>query len=395
MNQAVIDKFNIRNLGFIELLFAFFLILSGYKYGALRFDMLVLLIMDFISIKRQHKPFLYRPLFLMFLFLIFHEILLFGYVKNLPSSHLNLIIGLIIYVFSIMIIVPAIDYKKLVSSLYFVALISILGIAYHFVMIQSGASVTPIKLPFFPEMISDSRLYEEGLRPKGFYFEPAAFITFIIIPLFVSLYERRYLWTTLIVFSMFLSTSTTGIAISLVIVATYVVTQKVKTRYKFAIALMSLLMVYMLLTGDIFKAGLEKIETTDVETNIRLHNGPELINNMPFKHIVFGFPQSHIYDYYVHTPYLKGANLFVRGEYVFVPTFWQVLAKEGLIGMFLFLSLYIKIAYWHREILPLLAGLGVMLFTTGTFFSSAFTYQFIFILVFCIYSSKRKLRIAT
>lgn len=392
MIKKILGYIHIESFGLLEMLFAFFMILTGYKYGSLRFDLLTLLLMDVLALKRGKGIRLYRPLFYIAVYVILHELFLLLFVKDIPPTHINFVLGLAIHLFSIFIIAPALEYEKLKSALFLVSAISMAGIIYHFLIIQTGGSVTPIKLPFFPEMAETSRLYEEGLRPKGFYWEPAAFITFILVPLFIALRERYTIWAIMIVFTMFLSSSTTGIALSTTMVGIYILTQKVSIKFKLLTAVVMVAMLAILFMGNLFEPGMTKIRETEVETTARLINGPELVEHMPKEHLVFGFPDSHVWDYYMKNPEIKRANLILSEDhdYIFVATFWHVLAKDGIVGLVLLLYLYLIIMIRERELLPYLGALFIALFTSGIFFSSAFTYEFSFILavIYHIYQSE-------
>lgn len=382
MIKKALEYIHVENFGLLEIIFAFFMILSGYKYGALRFDLLALLIMDALALKRGKGIRLYRPLFYIAIYVILHEVFLMFFIKDIPATHVNFVLGLAIHIFSIFIIAPALEYDKLKSALFLVSAISMAGIIYHFIIIQTGGSVSPIKLPFFPEMAETSRLYEEGVRPKGFYWEPAAFITFILAPLYIALRERYTIWAIIIVFTMFLSSSTTGIALSTTMVGIYILTQKVSLKFKVLTAVVIAAMLAILFMGSLFEPGLTKIRETEVETTARLINGPELVEHMPKEHLVFGFPDSHVWDYYMKNPEIKRASLILNEDnnYIFVATFWHVLAKDGIVGLALLLYLYLIIMIRERELLPYLGALFIALFTSGIFFSSAFTYEFSFIL---------------
>lgn len=382
MIKKILSYLYLNEIGVLELMFAFYPILSGYAYGAIRMDLFVLLVMDVIVLLRPHKKWLKcSPLIWLMFFVLFHEFVLFIYLGADRSYLFNTIIGYFITFISIFIIAPALNYKKLVGSLMWVGILSAGGILYHFYIIQTGGVCHPIKLPFMPDLASDTRLFEEVNRPTSFYWEPAAFVTYMMVPLFISLYQRKFLLTGGIIFVMFLSTSSTGILLSILICGIYIFTQKVKLRYKLLLLSLAAIMVVFLLSSEIFEAGVTKIEKMDIENTSRLINGPTLIMDMPMEHLITGMPEANVIDYNRINP--ATSNLLpTRSGGIFVSTFWLVWAKFGIIGLFLYLNLYYRLIKRNLQLLPYGLILIIAMFFQGLMFSAIFTFQIIFMVAF-------------
>lgn len=382
MMKKILSYLNLNQIGLLELIFAFYPILSGYAYGALRMDLLVLLVMDVIVLLRPRKKWLScSPLLWLMFFILFHEFILFFYLGTDRSYLLNTIIGYFILFISIFIIVPALNYKKLVGSLMWVGILSAGGILYHFYIIQSGGVCYPIKLPFLPDLAKDTRLFEEISRPTSFYWEPAAFVTYMMVPLFISLYQRKFLLTGGIIFVMFLSTSSTGILLSLIMCGIYILTQKVKLRYKFLLLLLAGIMVCFLLRSEIFDIGVTKIQKIELDNTSRLINGPTLILDMPVEHLITGMPEANVMDYGRINPLISNLLLTRSGD-IFVSAFWLVLAKFGIIGLFLYLNLYFRLIKSNLKLLPYGLVLIIAMFFQGFMFSAIFAFQIIFMIAF-------------
>ncbi|WP_106829652.1 hypothetical protein [Parabacteroides pacaensis] len=380
MMKKKMNYFDLNQIGLLELIFAFYPILSGYAYGALKMDLLVLLVMDVIVLLRPCKKWLNCPplLWLMF-FILLHELILFFYLGADRNYLFNTIIGYFITFISIFIIAPALNYKKLVGSLMWVGILSAGGILYHFYIIQTGGVCHPIKLPFMPDLASDTRLFEEVSRPTSFYWEPAAFVTYMMVPLFISLYQRKFLLTGGIIFVMFLSTSSTGILLSIIICGIYILTQKVKLRYKLILLSLAGSMIVFLLSSEMFEAGVTKIEKMDIENTSRLINGPSLIMNMPFEHLITGMLEANVIDYNRINP----SNLiWTHSGDIFVSSFWLVWAKFGIIGLFLYLNLYYRLIKSTIQLLPYGLILIIAMFFQGFMFSAIFAFQIIFMVAF-------------
>lgn len=380
----------LTRVGWLELLLAFYPILSGYAYGALRLDLLVLLLLDIAAFVKTRKVYLFRPLLYLAAFVVLHEFVLFFFLEDMPVYHVNNLLSIVIFFSSVFIIVPALDFKKLQIAIGSVAVISVIGIVYHFFMLQTGREVHPIKLPLLPDLSSSARLFEEGNRPTSFYWEPAAFVTFMMIPLWLSLYKQKFVWAIMITVSMFLSTSSTGIFLSMLMLCIYAFSQKIRWRYKLGMLLVSVGLVYFLLTSNLFEAGVSKIENIDIETNSRLMNGPMLVAGMPLSHLLFGMPSSNVNDYYYLSGALKVHLIPTRAGTIFVSTFWLVWAKFGIIGLFLLVNFYWMIIKRCKALRPYSIVLVIALFSQGFMFSSIFVFQSILMLTFMRYSKSER-----
>lgn len=279
-NEKKIRYFHLNEIGGLELLFAFYIILTGYSYGPVSFTWLVLLIMDIWAIKRKVVFSYFKPILYLLLFYLIHELIVLAFYSGFASYHINRVFSSLIVLSSVFIIVPALDYKKMVGSLYVVAIISMAGLLYHYLLLASGrfSDIHPLTLPFLPEMSTESRSFEIILRPTSFYWEPAVYATFMMVPLFLALWEKKYLFAGLILIFNLLSTSTNGIVLSFLMVVVFVFTQKLGVWSRILIVVSSIFIVSFLLTSDIFEQGVQKmeIESADVEGSIRLSNGPNL-----------------------------------------------------------------------------------------------------------------------
>lgn len=361
--------------GLLELLLALYPILMGYSYGSVPFHLLSLIIMDVVALRVKiinHRINYTKLVLLLYLFIVFHEfiLLLFG---NSDSAFFHRQIEYFIIFVSIIIIYPRVDFEKLEFALILITIVSILGIVYHFVQLQSGGDVKPLKLPFFPDLGKDSRLNADIKRPCSFYAEPQSFCSFILVPLFIALIKRQWKWCSIIVLSMFLSTSTYGIVISLSMLTVFVLTQNFSLKSRLSFLILICALVAVLLSSSLFDKGIEKIENTDIETSQRLYNGPTLVFNMPIKDIIIGCPYTSPQDY---CKAMTGRSVYLipndEGVY-FIPSFWLVIAKWGLFGLFLYLLSYFYPMKGNRGIvvlgIPLFLGLFVNPDTVGSFYA--------------------------
>lgn len=387
--KRLVQYLSLNQIGALELVFAFYCILSGYGWGIVKGNILFLLIMAIIAYFRKKKNDIQlREIKWLMIFVAIHESVL-AFVINAPDYMINNTISALLSCLFMFPIVKAIRMDKLIGAINCAAIVSIVGIVYHFLIIRSGGTVTPIPFPLLGGVDANSRLYEEGLRPTSFYWEPAAFVTYMMVPLFLSLKEKKYIWSAIIIASMFLSTSTTGITMSLLMLVCYVFTQKVSMKSKTMITIIACAFIWMLFSTDLFSAGMDKIENTDIESASRTINGPAMVFNMPTLHLVTGMPAANPYDYYISGGF-KSLDIIIKDDTIFCSTIWLVLAKYGIIGILLFLWLYIKPLKTSREILPYMVMLfASMFFQSYTIGTGGFVFQLIFIYVF-VYTYRKQ-----
>lgn len=386
--RKIFNYLEIRELGLLELLVASYPILMGYQYGSIPCALLFLLIMDVIALsKRTSFTLPSKCMKILAMFVIMHEIILCITMDSVPSYHVNSIISLIVLFPSLFLIAPAVNYEKLKGAINLIAVICMIGIVYHFIILQTGQYISPIKVPFMPDMQSDARLYNEVFRPCSFFWEPQSYCTFMSVPLFYSLIGKKNVWTALIILSMFLSTSTTGIVVSIVSIVIFVFTQNISKSQRLIVLILGMGLVYILFSSDYFSAGVQKMEFTSYETSSRLYNGPTLIFNMPLNDLLLGINYSNVYDYYsdgnVHVLLMEKYNS------IFMPSFWNALAKFGIIGLLLYVGVYLESIKKCRRLMVYVLPLIVALFTNPDFLGGLFVFEFIVIYSYILFNKRK------
>lgn len=379
--KKIIEYFHLNKIGGFELLFAFFPILSQYNFGKVYFSIVFLLIMDFISLIKGRKPYIFKPLLYFFVFYIIHEIpILIGFSGNF-FGFLETVLSFA----SIFIIVSALRMEKLLGAVYLVALISMAGLVYHAALLFSGnfADIHPLTLPFLPSFDAESRALETIFRPTSFYWEPSSYITFMMIPMFFSLIEKKYVFTFAIIFLNLLSGSTNGIALSFAMLAFYIFTQNTGFLSKVIVIVAGVSMGYFLLTSELFETGVEKLENTEISTNQRLSNGPSLIKAMPIEHLLLGFPANDATEYYKSNPAINSTDIIPlpTGD-IFISDFWRVLAKFGLLGFLLYFNIFMWFFKKNNASRPYVLTLLVATFSQSVFGGPIFVFQMVVLIIF-------------
>lgn len=377
-----LKSLRLNNVGWLEILFAAYPIFTVYRYPYVPFSLLMLLVMDIIALHHKKKRMLNdasdKVLKLLFGYVLIHEFLLM-FVIGIPGVMISKYIEYIIIFASFFIIYPRIDIDKLEGSINWIAIVSMVGLVYHFIAIKAGGPVYPLRIPFLPEMDKASKIYVAIERPTSFYYEPQHYCSFMMIPLFLSLVRKESIvWSFLIVLSMFLSTSSYGIIVSILMFAIYAFLQKMSVFKRVLIVVTGGVLVALLLFSSLFGAGVDKIENTDVERTSRLYNGPTLLMNLKTQDMILGVPDISVSDYYFHGG-VGAAPLIEKDDNVYLPSIYLILAKFGIVCLILYLLTYFLPIARCRDILYLSLPLFTGLFINPDSLGSQYAFYMIFI----------------
>lgn len=384
------NKKNIFNVGLLEMSIALYPIIAGYGYGSFKFAFGFLLIIDICLIGRiRQSNVSFRQLYQYFAFVVLHNTIWLFLLQPVPSYFVNSCIADVIYLVSIVLIVPHLDFVKLKNSIFIVAAICMGGMVYHVLMIQTGHSIQPIKLPFMLEMETQSRLYAYLDRPTSFFWEPQSYASYMLVPLFFLLREKRMLFAFIVAASMLVSTSTTGILMAIFMVGFFLLTQKQKTWYRILGVAAIIGLVYFLLYSSFTSSGLEKLENTNLEENNRTINGFLIAQDMNFFDLVFGVPYANLQDAY-DAGYITRNIIVMADGVVFVSAFWVCLCCQGLIGLFFFLNVYWGIFRTDKSVLPYLLCIIISLFSNPDILGASYVFQLIIMYTFISYNQKTK-----
>lgn len=388
MANTVASYNKLKHLHALEILLAAYPILGQYVYGGFHLELFLLLVMDVLALRREKGILKCKPLMWFSAIALIHELVVFLITGANNQTHVNNIISIVIFVFSVFIIAPAVDFRKLSGAIKIISIFCMLGLVYHFLMIQTGHSVTPIQI--LPDPGSTSRLHGVGYRPVSFFWEPAGYILYMMLPLFISLIEKRFFFSAIIIFTVLLSTSTNGIVFAFIIIVAYALTQKISNSLKIGMVIMGFIFVFFLFNSSLFESGVEKIKETEYEYTARLYNGPTILTGLPHEHLILGIPRFNVYEYYTKTDYLSGTLLLEKNEEIFLPTFYSIIVRYGLISFFFYLWLLIFIAKKSRRIRPYLIVIVVSMFSQSALFNLSWTNTMIFMFSFVAYDMNQQ-----
>lgn len=376
MFRKVIDYFNLRKVGGIEFFFACIPILGAYGfYGFPLQTILFGLLFLALMLKPKMRSILNcKILITMIVYVLIHDFL-YLFIAN---GNINGYIQQVILFGCLLFGVRAFDLEKLKASLNFIAIISILGLLYQWGIIATGGDVHPIQIPFLDMPLN--RINSYSIRPSSFFMEPASYVAFMYVPLVFSLIDKKFVWSIIIVMSEFLTTSTTGLLTSFIMLIVYFFTQKNNYKIRLSVILLGAIMVYSLIHFEVFRVGVEKFENIDMETNVRLTQGPYVVSTMESHEMIFGAQYHSAYDYCLDG---RAPNVVFYKEEVYMSTIWMLILKYGYIGLFLYLMFYFKIAKANRKTIPLVACLIAVMFSSNYGLGGIFIYTSIPLLIIC------------
>lgn len=381
MIGKILDYLNIRQAGGIELYFATLLIFSAYSFNGIPLQVILwCLLLVFLLTKKNCKKNVFRPLAILAVYILIHDFV-YLFVAN---GNVNAFIMQIVYFGCMIMAINVFDINKLKGSLNVIAIISMIGLLYQWGIIAAGGGVHPIEIPFLD--MEKNRLESFSVRPSSFFMEPAAYVEFMYIPLMFSLIDKKFIWTAIIIISEFLTTSTTGLLTSFIMLIAYIFTQKMSIKIRLFTLLLGGAMLFSLTHVEAFKGSTEKLDNTDVETNVRLTQGPYVVSTMNREEIICGAPYSSAYQYCSsgRAPYVM-----YYGKEVYMSTAWRLILIYGFIGLYLYLLFYYKIIRENRETIPLVACLIVIMFSSGFGVGLSFVYSGIPLLLLCYKKEKK------
>lgn len=379
--KKILDYLNLRNVGLLEMLFALTPILMGFNLGPIPLSALMWVVMIGVVALQKGKLKLknFKPLMWFIIYWFVHQLFLL-FVTNF---NVNTLIVQVVYFAAVFFLYPVMDLGKMRGSFNWVAIISILGLLYQWADVAQGNGVHPLEIPGLT--MPEGRMEHLILRPSSFYMEPAAYVAYMICPIALALVDKKYIWAILMILSVFLTTSTTGIVLSFILLVASLFANKAKGSSMLIVLVVGAGMVYALNTLEEFSAGVEKLENTDASTSVRLSQGIHVVQTMHTNEYIFGVPYSDAYNYCKSG---RCTDVEYYGESVYMPTFWDLILRFGIVGLILYLSIYVKILRMSKKTIPLCVALLSTMFSSGYSIGPMFVFTLIVLLVMARFGEK-------
>ena len=195
-------------------------------------------------------------------------------------------------------------------------------------------------------------------RPHSLFLEPAHYAIFILPIFWLDLKSKKYLNAILYIIGLVLSTSTTGFAVSLILIAYYFLLKKVNFKnvvmFIFLIMLFSYSFMYF---NDFFMKNINKLNGNQLEENIRIVGAMELIPYILDNHFFFGIGLNQMQSTFNIVNYSN--------------SFLMIFISFGIIGILLFIILLMYMFKQNNDIGLLIIFISI-LFTDQIIFNRNF-----------------------
>lgn len=386
MNK-LLNSLHLRDVGGLEMVMALFPILIGYTIAGVPFGVaLCFLLILFVILKKSRKVFKKGPILVWLTFFVIHDILLSFILPQAQMVFINLLVSCVAYVLTAVAVGNVIDYKKFRGCVNWVAILCMAGMLYHFTLAIRGMSFSPLTLPFFPAQDVSSRAFEEVVRPTSFFWEPQAYASFMFVPMYFALEERKYVWAAFIAITIFMSSSTTGLVAVFILFALMVFmggasSGKHIVSYSVLVIVIVLFLGFFLFRSGFFSQGLEKLfyESENMSEQVRLVQGPVIVSTMNLTDWFLGAPYANAYQYCVDRGITNMVVIYGENS-MYVPSFWNALLRYGIIGLLIYLNIYWYYYKHNKQIRPYIICLILLLFTNPDFMGGMFCFSMIFII---------------
>lgn len=372
--KNIVNYLHLQQVGLLEMTFALTPLLSGYAKNGFQFSLWMWVILIFLVITREKKVKYqnFMPMTLLFIYWMIHEII----VMAIDEVNINGYIVQFIYFIALYFLFPVLKLDKLRGSLNWVALFSMAGLLYQWTLIARGQLVHQLDLPGLP--VSQFMIDGADLRPSSFYTEPSSYVAFMMCPLALSLIDKKYIWSVVIILSIFLTTSTTGLLLSFLILGMAVFGQKFKIRTVLISSVIGIGLFYSLTHFEAFRGSVVKLENTNTEYNVRLTQGRYIVSTMEPHELILGVAYSTPYNYCKSG---RAPDVEVYGETVFMSTVWYLILCYGVIGLLLYLNIYKSIFKMNSITLPYIVCLIAVMFSSSYGIRGTYIFQIVFLLV--------------
>ena len=380
MNERI-NKKRKKKISLMESFIPLFCLINQYEIAGFHLGLICVITVVIIYSIKYKEFYLYKPLFIFFLFMIVHDF----FRVFITGFSTGLWVERVLYLLILSCIYKKVDEENLFRVWKNIGIIVMAGIFYQsFQVYILGQSVSTINI--FPFLQSNSENYLLGYdRPHSFFLEPAAYCTWILPLLCMCMKRKKHIWMVFISISILLSTSSTGILMTGVIWLFYAfVSARSEGKY-----INSLMIVGVLIIGigafsnlSIFSMALNKltnISVTNTSNSVRLVLGFQLFWAAPLIYKVLGIPYMNVENYMrsgevVLSKYKLSLNVSYLG---FVNAIGNCMLIYGVFGWLLYLKLFWNIwkeSNLYSKCYVLICIISI--FGQSVFWNSLFVTQF-------------------
>lgn len=363
-------------------LIGIYIAVPGITYDILL--LLIFVLLNIFSIKNLNKN-------LIIYFLIIVSVNFFSYIFNSDRSYkifANNTLYIIIFAITICLTTSSKINDKFTKTLLILGVVSTVFLFYQYILFNlfnvSVTSTLPLDIidrdrNTFSEIASITR----G-RPNSFFLEPAHYSIFILPILNYCLSQSKYVLAVLFLLGLFISSSSTGIVIGVIIVCYYFIYNKKKLK-KIAIFAFAALLPLIFFNDLLFESILNNItrvgEVSSLNDNIRLFSNLHVINKMNFFDLIFGLGHNQLESFMIQNG--------MTNAYNYSNSFLMSIFSFGIIGFICLIVLLCKL-FKENPDKGYLIILVLILLTDQILFNRNFLY-----LVSCIYFLNQNKHIIT
>ena len=386
--MGIKEIINIKQWSLLETMIAMYLMVSGWTLSPIPVYLWWAVLMDMVAFKRYHfNPKRMFPQYrVLFWFIMVHQFLWIFIVNGISSTYFNAWLSMVITMGSVFFVAPVLNYEKLKAPIFFLTIVSILGIIYQLLSLSRGLPIGQLYVPPFSSSqdLSNIELLDY-FRPSSFFSEPAAYCQYMLVPLYITLMDEKYFGSFIIILTMLLSTSTSGVVLSFMMLGVYIFTQKVSLKLKILVVVGAICVGIALVKSDMFEATMDKVERTELSENERTSIGFTLLPQLDSQDLLFGISYANISDMY-NAGKLKVDTFTWIGKngktVVFVPTFWNMLFIFGIFGLIIYLSVYYHLIRQTRLLLPYFIVVIAKMFSDPTGIGATHLFEICFMMSF-------------
>ncbi len=362
----------------VSTIFLLSIVLMQYSLYGIGMGYYVLLLMVCVLFVLYRKVFVEMWLLIYMMYCFLFQFIYHHYFHGDEISGLSIVLCIVIIVF----ISPFIHINKLYETYKVIGGIAIIGLFYQAIMVYLfNQNVNMIKIINIDVLWANN--YSSN-RPVSFFTEPQAYATFILPFLFLSLKFRDFILSIIITLSVFMSTSSQGIIISVILWLLYIYYEK-KSIYKIVVSLLGIVFLGLFLVLDVFSFARVKIFGIDIYNDVRLSRGFYIFSSLSGfeKWFGVGLGMENVKDYVVGSGYFDWAQGNDMAGYT--SGISGLLVQYGIIGglimALMFVSLFYKSNKDNRMILMMIL---ISSFSQNLVFNSWFVYYFVIYMSFSV-----------
>lgn len=383
MKNRLIKPRDNKTVNFINYLLPLYPILAQYKGPIISIGVTIMLLYSVIVLFKRKKITLYRPFIAFSLFAVIMQfvngLILPRYITTYNNGNL---LFMVVVIFIIVSTWGLVDITALYRTY------KIIGIVVIFVASIQFFQLYILKQNVYPwafiDITGEKFWYTYGNRPTAFFAEPQALCSFLLPLLFLSLKKKENWLSGIIILAAFLSTSSLGIIISLMMVGVNVF---VVNRNKLAKIIAGFVMLFssVLLLFNIGSVQssyiIQKIMNINLSDDVRLARGFQIYNQFTLENKLIGVGSGNLPNYLLYLSDIRfdWMNLVRQDSWGYANAVASSLLSFGVLGGLLFIYFILSLRkYCSKEIIPMYLCILLLIITTSILLDSWFIFFFVF-----------------